>query len=126
MSLPPDMPSPPSSVAKSTLPKFDLDFNGGTPAQLVKAIETATGKPLNVIINKEDANVELPPLKMNDVSVAQLFQALEAASRNQRYVHHTLYNMSYGFKTTGFSCPSGGGLGPARTAFGRVSFCGSG
>lgn len=63
------------------LTKFNLDFPGGTPAQLVKAIEKALGKPLNAIISDEDANVQLPPLKMNHVDVAQLFQALEAASR---------------------------------------------
>ena len=38
-------------------------------------------KPLNVVINKEDENTELPPLKMNDVFLPQLFKTLEAASR---------------------------------------------
>ncbi|HXR04064.1 MAG TPA: hypothetical protein VN836_05075 [Verrucomicrobiae bacterium] len=63
------------------LTRFNLDFPGGTPAELVKAIEKAMGKPLNTIIADEDANAQLPPLKMNHVDVAQLFQALEAASR---------------------------------------------
>ena len=59
----------------STLTQFNLDFPGGTPAQLIKAIEKATTKPLNVVINKEDENVELPPLKMNNVYLPQLFTA---------------------------------------------------
>lgn len=71
--------NPPAN--QPSLTKFNLDFSGGTPAQLVKAIEKATGKPLNAIISVEDADAQLPPLKMNNVDVGQLFQALEAASR---------------------------------------------
>ncbi len=47
------------------------------------------GKPLNVIIPEEDANVGLPPLKMNDVDVNQLFVALGEASRKSGVVIHT-------------------------------------
>lgn len=61
--------------------QFSLDFPGGTPGQLIKAIEKAMGKPLNVIINKDDENLELPSLKMNDIYLPQLFDALEAASQ---------------------------------------------
>src|SRR5690348_16597387 len=52
---------------KSALTKFNLDFRGGTPADLVKAIEKESGNPLNAIIPTEDVNIELPPLKMNNV-----------------------------------------------------------
>jgi hypothetical protein len=99
------------------LTKFNLDFPGGTPAQLVKAIRKATGKPLNVIIPDEDANTGLPPLKMDGVDVAQLFQALEAASKKTEtrntsaYFNgglygspnysYTMVTTSYGFKTEG-------------------------
>ena len=100
-----------SSNASATvaLPTFDLKFPGGGPSDLVKAIEAASGKPLNVIISKEDEGIELPPLKMTGVNVAQLFQALEPMS-----VKHVTYNYanvaspqyatqttSYAFKTTG-------------------------
>ena len=91
------------------LTKFNLDFPGGTPAQLVKAIEKATGKPLNAIIPTEDADVQLPPLKMNDVVVPQLFAALEAASIKVVAVTHpglgygnssySEFSSGYGFKT---------------------------
>src|ERR1035437_1050455 len=65
----------------SKLTKFNLDFPGGTPKELVAAIEKAMGKPLNAIIPTEDADLQMPPLKMNDVVVPQLFAALESASR---------------------------------------------
>src|SRR5882724_5805749 len=95
-----------SYTKTSTLARFDLDFPGGTPAQLVKTIEKAMGKPLNVIINKEDENIELPPLKMNDVYLPQLFSALEAASRKVVAVStgayggsHSQFSSGYGFKS---------------------------
>ncbi|PYK59482.1 MAG: hypothetical protein DME21_13110 [Verrucomicrobia bacterium] len=46
------------------LVQFDLNFPGGTPRQLVEAIEKASGKPLNAVIPDEDADLHLPPLKM--------------------------------------------------------------
>jgi hypothetical protein len=58
------------------LTKFNLDFPGGTPKELVAAIEKATGKPLNAIIPDEAAATKLPPLKMNNVDVPQLFSAV--------------------------------------------------
>jgi hypothetical protein len=63
------------------LTRFSLDFPGGTPQQLVTAIEKAMGGPLNVIIPAEHADFKLPPLKMNNVVVPQLFEALELTSR---------------------------------------------
>jgi len=88
------------------LTKFNLDFPGGTPAQLVKAVQKATGNPLNAIIPTEDADIQLPPLKMNDVVTPQLFAALEAASRKTVAVQNGMFGNSYaqfstdyGFKT---------------------------
>src|SRR6266550_8427784 len=71
-------PTPADSLG---LTKFDLDFRGGTPRQLATAIEKAMGRPLNVIVPDEFADIKLPALKMNGVDVSQLFQALEAASQ---------------------------------------------
>ena len=97
------------------LTKFSLDFSGGTPKQLVTAIEKAMGKPLNAIIPAEHADIKLPPLKMSNVDVWQLFQALELTSqKTEAYVTGT-YNQgsgrplnnyqqmrtSYGFRTIG-------------------------
>jgi hypothetical protein len=96
------------------LTKFPLDFPGGRPRELVAAIQKATGKPLNVIVPDEFADTPLPELRMNNVDVAQLFQALEGASRKTEAVvtgtyhyaggpqqQYTFSTTSYGFKTDG-------------------------
>jgi hypothetical protein len=93
--------------SKAALTKFNLDFPGGTPAQLVNAIEKATGKPLNAIIPDEDADIKLPPLKMDDVDVVQLFAALEQASikqiaiktGNNSFNAYSTFVGGYGFRT---------------------------
>jgi hypothetical protein len=90
------------------LTKFNLDFPGGTPKELVAAIEKAMGKPLNAIIPTEDADVQLPPLKMNNVDVPQLLNAL--VNMSYKYAPNNRFgaggpNMgrdvvsSYGFET---------------------------
>ena len=91
-----------AATNQPVLTKFNLDFPGGTPAQLVKAIQKATGKPLNAIIPTEDADIQLPPLKMNDVVTPQLFAALEAASRKTVAVQNGMYGNSYSQFTTGY------------------------
>jgi hypothetical protein len=101
-----------AQFAGMQLPKFDLDFPGGTPGQLVAAIEKASGKPLNAIIPSEFREMELPALKMKAVTVPQLFQALQMASARQeamitgtrmeaggsRVNNITFQNTSYGFR----------------------------
>lgn len=93
-----------------TFTKFDLDFPGGTPAELVAAIEKATGKPLNAIIPTEHANVNLPTLKMRNVAAPTLFDALIATTLRtvpydtRRYSprggsHVQNYRESYGFRS---------------------------
>lgn len=100
----------PSTGLPVGLTRFNLDFPGGTPKELVAAIEQATGKPLNAIIPAEDNDVPLPPLKMNNVDVPQLFQALQNASVKQEVQSYgyrfpgssfSTYNTSYGFRTEG-------------------------
>jgi hypothetical protein len=74
-------PAPAAPVVdNSGLTRFDLDFPGGTPKELVAAIQKATGKPLNVIVPEEYADTMLPVLRMKNVDAWQLFQALQAAS----------------------------------------------
>ncbi len=74
------------SPAEPSLIKFSLDFPGGTPKELVAAIEKATVRPLNAIVPDGLANTMLPALKMNNVDVSVLFQALAAASRKSEAV----------------------------------------
>ncbi|MBI4661926.1 MAG: hypothetical protein HY735_24150 [Verrucomicrobia bacterium] len=119
----PGGPPPTASAAPSTLTKFDLDFPGGTPGDLVRAIEKAMGKPLNAVVPQEydraprdqSPPISLPPLKMKGVDVAQLFKALEQASpKTEMYrsgyqtgqdggiqpIYQT-YHSTYGFRTPG-------------------------
>jgi hypothetical protein len=108
---------PPATATNLT--KFSLDFPGGTPKDLVAAIQKATGKLLNVIIPNEAADTHLPSLKMNNVDVPQLFTALGAASMKQenrvtssfaaRFAgssSYSTFNTSYGFRTDNNSPPS--------------------
>ena len=104
-----ETPKPPE------LTKFSLDFPGGTPRELVAAIQKAIGNPLNAIIPEEHTQVKLPPLKMSNVDVQQLFEALGAASiKREAYVTGTYYGppggpgqqwqigqFGYGFRTQG-------------------------
>lgn len=93
-------------IGDETLPKFNLDFQGGPPGELVKQIEKATGKPLNVIIRPEDAQEDLPPLKMNSVTVPELFNALEIATRKNGTVFDPRHGMYDNITTgCGFKCP---------------------
>src|SRR5579859_5784868 len=55
--------------------KFDLDFPGGSPRDLVSAIEKATGKPLNALVPKKDETLELPSMKFKAVTIPALFDA---------------------------------------------------
>jgi hypothetical protein len=90
------LPQPPE-----TLTKFDLDFKGGHPQDLVAAIQKAAGKPLNVLIPDEYANVTLPELKMKNVNASQLFRALEQASHKTEYLKNS-GNNTYSAHGTAF------------------------
>jgi hypothetical protein len=89
-----------------TLTKFDLDFKGGQPKDLIAAVQKATGKPMNAIIPDEYANVTIPELKMKNVNAAQLFRALDQASRKTDYVKnpdgsYSTFNTGCGFQNIG-------------------------
>jgi hypothetical protein len=81
------------------LTRFSLDFPGGTPKELVAAIEKAMGRPLNAIVPEELVDTRLPALRMNRVDVSQLFQALAGASRKSEAV---ITGGSYGGGFGGF------------------------
>lgn len=89
---------------KENLARFNLNFPGGTPKQLVEAIEKVSIMPLNAIIPGEYADTQLPPLKMQSVTVAELFASLSAASGKRvappaGYAKSPGYTESYGFET---------------------------
>jgi hypothetical protein len=78
---PPPMPVPRVQSTPPPLTRFDLDFPGGTPGQFVKAVSKALGKNVNVIISPADVDQKIiPAIKMEKVTVADLFRAIEVAS----------------------------------------------
>jgi hypothetical protein len=84
--------------------RFDLSFKGGTPKDLVAAIESATKEPLNAIIPEEHRDFILPPLKLKNVTASQLFYSLGVASSKAEYRRNPgnvfqHVNTSYGFRT---------------------------
>jgi hypothetical protein len=94
----------------NSLPKFDLKFPGGTPEQLVKAIEKVTDKPLNTVIPDDCKDLKIPAFLVKNVTVAQLFSILKSSStRKQRYMvldskgnaSFDQPDFSYGFTTDG-------------------------
>jgi hypothetical protein len=105
----------PQPLAAEGLPRFALNFTGGTPEELQQAIQHTTGQPLNVIIQEQDKKVWIPPLKMNGVTVPELFYALSQANSKQvtqvtgKYFggingqsssQYTIATESYGFRTS--------------------------
>ena len=124
VSVPPSMPPPVRGLgdsdsgeyvfvkATNSLAKFDLDFPGGTPKDLVKAIEKATGKPLNTVIPDEYADLKIPAVSVKKMTVAQLFEVLiQSSKKPERFIvldprssdHSDVYNYdsTYGFRTEG-------------------------
>jgi len=102
---------PGTSKPGEPLTRFDLDFPGGTPHELVAAIQKAMGRPLNAIVSDEHARVKLPALNMKNVNVAELFEGLAMASRKQEIIptsqfpgsSYTTVSSSYGFRSSGNS-----------------------
>jgi len=102
---PRDIQQPTAEAASSSLTKFDLDFPGGSPNDLVAAMEKAIGRPLNAVVPTQYSNFTLPSLKMKGIDAAQLFQALERASHSNRRFSvpggFSYGKVSYGFGTVG-------------------------
>ncbi len=95
----------------SKLTKFNLDFPGGNPKQLVAAIEKATGRPLNVVIPDEYAEERISALRMTQVTVPDLFRAMELASmKTTPYRTSAGVGSSYQFNQTAISFQTSGTL----------------
>jgi hypothetical protein len=70
-------------AAAASLKHFDLDFPGGSPREFVAAISKAMGKPLNVVIPESNADVQIMPIKVSNVTVPELFRAVQTASARE-------------------------------------------
>jgi hypothetical protein len=106
-------PGPAAAAARDDdLVRFDLDFPGGTPADLLKAIEASSGVHVNAVIPEETADTPIPPLKMKQVTVPRLFEAIQMASmktipyvsgRRDGNFSYQQYQYSHGFQSRIFS-----------------------
>jgi hypothetical protein len=102
------------------LPKFNLDFQGGPVEVFVLHLQDALKKVdenffINIIVPPEFQETPLPPLKLRNVDVLQLFKALELASQKMVAYNAGSYSFNgimpqpiqqtgtkrYGFTTTG-------------------------
>ncbi len=92
------------------LARFNLDFAGGEPGELVDAISNAAGKPLNAVIPDELRRLRLPALRLREVTAPELFRALERAGMNAG-------NSQSGYQVL----PMGGVPGNNHPAFGFVT-----
>ncbi len=97
--------NPPQSVKPEA--KFDLNFPGGSPTELVKAISDQLAKPLSVIVMPKDKDAVVPAFHVHQVTVRELFLVLSQASResvvvnNGRQIEHQVVEWS-------FQCPNDG------------------
>src|SRR5947207_3283446 len=80
----------PGEPGAPVLPRFDLDFPGGTPAQLIKAIEKTPGGHVNLVVSEENSDFHLPAVSVKNVTVSELFEAMSVASRKNVLSRGTL------------------------------------
>ena len=95
----PLLPAPgfgaPGQVAEAPkLPRFDLEFRGGSPADLVKELSKAQGAPVNAVIPSRFEDIQIPKLQLANVTVSEVFDALARAS--QRAVKIPTDQSAYG------------------------------
>jgi hypothetical protein len=73
-------------AAKPDEKPFTLNFKGGPVEEFVKAVETASGEPFNVIIPNSAQDLVIPPVRVREVTLSPLLGALSASSREQKPV----------------------------------------
>jgi hypothetical protein len=107
-----------AAIATDNLPRFDLDFHGGSPKDLVGAInEALSEKPgllkadgalakstINVIIPDDSQEIRLPAMSLKNISVSDLFRAVtKAGNKTVQYRdgfnNEHMYNAGYSFTT---------------------------
>lgn len=71
---------PRTQAANPDLPRFDLDFPGGSPRDFVRALNEPLKGSLNVILPGDVDDIEIPPIKLKQVTVQQVFDAIQRAS----------------------------------------------
>jgi hypothetical protein len=76
---------PPS---ESILRKFDLEFHGGPVKEFVAALNEPLEGGLNIVIPEDARITPIPAMKLRNVNVAQVFEAVSSASRKTVRVTH--------------------------------------
>jgi len=103
----PRLPPPFGAQEPEPQPTFDIDFPGGTPKQLIEAVQKAAKIPVNTIIPESlqvPGQFTIPPLKLRNVTVPQLFEVLSRISvKNELRRSGSgvgLITTTYGFKSS--------------------------
>lgn len=65
------------AATKSRLTHFDLDFPGGTPRELVTAIQKAMKRPFNALV-PHSSDDRLPAMKLNNITIVELSRAFQS------------------------------------------------
>ena len=76
--LPPDVGARPE---EPELRRFDLVFHGGAVDEFVDALNEQLEGMLNVVIPEDAKRTPIPAMKLKNVNVAQVFDAISSASR---------------------------------------------
>ncbi|AHF94169.1 hypothetical protein OPIT5_07315 [Opitutaceae bacterium TAV5] len=74
--VPTQVTNPGPLAAESAAKRYDLEFPGGTPAQLVAAIRKASEGPCNLIIAPDVAELAIPPLSLGSTTTPRLLRSL--------------------------------------------------
>jgi hypothetical protein len=67
--------------------RYDLEFPGGTPTQLVAAIRKASEGPCNLVIATDAAKLPLPPLSLDSTTTPEVLMALAQTLNNAGTAH---------------------------------------
>ncbi|MCE7973940.1 MAG: hypothetical protein DYG92_06370 [Leptolyngbya sp. PLA1] len=66
--------------ASASQPTISVDFTGGTVEQYALALRAAaTTQPVNIVVSKAAARVELAPIQLRDVTLSAAVEAIRAA-----------------------------------------------
>jgi hypothetical protein len=72
----------PSAENTGDLSRFDLDFRGGSPENLIGAISEAMGKKVNVVIGENAEGIRLPAVRVRNATIADVFSAIATTTRH--------------------------------------------
>lgn len=77
--------------------RFDIDFPGGDPWELVSAIEKASGENINALIPERAKALKFPPFRMHGITSTEFFNASSGQSPKYKRVeeHQTGKKLQY-------------------------------